>query len=177
MNCTKQRASLPSWRRRSGDDGSRSRSSRPGAAAVALNRPPATFDFWCSSGWILPSTARRCSRLALRISASRSVSTVKAAKLLSPRSASPPDSGFTPWRASSSVAQRRPCGRGRSAWRTRIAAPHSSAPPWGSRRASLTSLGTPELRLTVAGAARTERSILNVTQHDVECPKIGLGGC
>ena len=33
------------------------------------------------------------------------------------------------------------------------------------------------VRLTVAGHARTERSIMNVTQHDVECPKIDLGGC
>jgi hypothetical protein len=31
--------------------------------------------------------------------------------------------------------------------------------------------------VTVAGAARTERSIIHGTQHDVECPKIGVGGC
>ena len=61
-SCTIQRASLPSWRGRRSDDGSQWRSSRPGAAAVAPNRPPATFDFWCSSGWILPSTAKRCWR-------------------------------------------------------------------------------------------------------------------
>ena len=44
--------------------------------------------------------------LASRISASRSVLTAKAAKLLSPRSGSPPDSGFTPWHVLSSVAPR-----------------------------------------------------------------------
>ena len=38
-------------------------------------------------------------------------------------------------------------------------------------------MGNPELRVTVAGAARTERSIMNVTQYGVECSKIGVGGC
>jgi hypothetical protein len=58
--------------------------------------------------WLdIQSTVGRCSRLALRTLASQSVSTVKAAKLLSPRSAFPlTDKGFTPWRVLSSVAPR-----------------------------------------------------------------------